>query len=446
MIMHRRRLVPLFVLLLIIVAAAFFILQKGKSYSWQENYLERNKGPYGLSALFRLMQNYFEGEPLKLMRNGILEELPSRPESPANYLLIGEEVRWDTLEMNTLLRFVRNGNRAMIVARRLPPEFFTLLYPHTCSGKALLEFSDTRDTAASFNLVHPSLKLDADFRMPFVFPHPANQPRPAYAWHFIAREYFCAGKYSLTPLGTLNSEQINFARIRYGKGWVYLHTNPILFTNLALLQPYGRDYVERVLSHLPPGPVFWDVISKNPERPLPQETPAASGRRLAGKGPLDYILSQPSLAVAWYLLLSTGLLFLIFRTKRRQPPIPVLPANRNLSLEFVQAIGRMNFLQRYHKKIARQQMKYFLQYLRDRFMIDTRDPGAEMAASLSKKIPVDEEKILLLLQFYQNIERGSIVTDNSLMEFHQRLHEIYQLSKYHSANTYGKRSSSQPTP
>lgn len=438
--MHSRRLLLLFALLLPIVAATFFFLPKGKSsYSWKENYLEKSKEPYGLSALHRLMQHYFKGEPLKLMQNGIREELPSRPETPSNYILIGEKVRWDTFEINTLLRFVRNGNQAMVIARHLPPDFFTRLYPHTCQGKALRHFSAIRDTSASLNLAHPSLKMNGDFRMPFFSPHPSNQPRPVYEWQFIGREYFCAGKYSLTPLGTINGELVNFARIRYGKGWVYLHTNPIAFTNFALLQPYGRDYVERILSHLPPGPVFWDIISKNPARQMAQEPPEAPKSHLSDKGPLDYILSQPSLAIAWYLLLLTGLLFLLFRTKRRQPPIPVLPANRNLSLEFVQAIGRMNFSQRYHKKIARQQMKYFLQYLRDRFMIDTREPETEMAASLSKKIQVDEEKIRSLLQFYQNIERGSIVTDNSLMEFHQRLQEIYQLSKHYSSNTYGKR-------
>lgn len=434
---NRRVLFLLPVLVLIVAGAIFLSRRKDKPYSWDENYLERNKGPYGLSAIRQVMEGYV-GEKVVVLRQGIRQELPTQPKRKSSYILIGEYAVWDSSEINTLLRFVRNGNHAMIIAADIQDEFIQRIYRNSCTGYPWERFFAFRDTVANLNLLHPALRLSVDFRLPFLYPHPADQPRPTHRWSYFGDIYLCGATTGFSPLGTLNNELINFARVPYGAGWVYIHANPIAFTNIALLQPQGKQYAEHVVSHLPTGPLYWDVISKNPDRQRAENMGPLTKRQLSGKGPLDYILRQPALAAAWYVLLFTSLLFLIFRTKRRQRAIPVLPANRNLSLEFIQAIGKMNFLQRYHKKIAQQQMKYFLQYLRDRFLIDTREPNEEMAALLAKKIQIDEEKIRTLLHFYQNIERGSIVTDNTLMQFHQRLEEIYQYSKHYSSKSYGK--------
>jgi len=434
---NRRILYFLMVFVLLLVAALFLFRQMEKSYTWEVNYQESNKGPYGLSAIRRIIEGYFEGENVTVLKLGT-RELPPRAERLSTYILIGEFAFWDSLEINALLRFVRNGNYAMIAASDIQDEFVQRIYRNSCPDSPWERFFAFQDTSARLNLLHPALKLPNDFHLPFLFPHPANQPRPGHIWHYFGDIYLCGAKEGFSPLGSLNHELVNFVRIRYGEGWVYHHANPIAFTNFAMLQPQGKKYAERVLSHFPVGTVYWDITSKRPERQQAQNQGQMPRRQLPGKGPLDYILSQPALATAWYLMLLTALLFLLFRTRRRQRAIPVLPANRNLSLEFVQAIGRMNYRQRYHKKIARQQMKFFLQYLHDRFLLDTREPGAEMAAQLAKKIQMDQEKILALLHFYQNIERGSIITDNTLMEFHQRLEEIYQHSKHYGANLYGK--------
>lgn len=437
--MLNRRILYFIPIAILLFAGVVFLSQRmKKSYSWEENYLERNKGPYGLSVIRELAERYFEKEKVTIIRQGIRRELPINTEHKSSYILIGEKAAWDSLEINALLRFVRKGNSALIVSADIQDEFIQRLYRNSCQGYEWERFFAFNDTAANLNLLHHSLKLSTDFHLPFLYPHPPGQPRPGHLWSYFGDIYFCRAQTGFSPLGTLNRELINFARARYGEGWVYIHANPLAFTNIALLQPQGKQYAERVLSHLPPGPVYWDVISKNPDRQNALNPGATNKRQLSGKGPLDYILRQPALASAWYILLLTAFLFLLFRTKRRQRAIPVLPVNRNLSLEFVQAIGKMNFLQRYHKKIASQQMKFFLQYLRDRFFIDTREPGEEMAALLAKKIQIDEEKIRTLLHFYQNIERGSIVTDNTLMQFHQHLEEIYQHCKHYGSKSYGR--------
>lgn len=445
--MTNRRFLLLLLGVVLISLGILYLLNRGKKpYSWQENYREGNKGPYDISVLRALLQDHFAGQGFYVLRKGIIQDLPASPERPSVYMFVGSALLLDSMETNALLRFVRNGNHALIAARYVPEDLVRRLYRRSCPGQKWEGYLAVKDTAARLNFFHPDLKLPQDFYLPYLKPFDEGQPKPRYEWDYFGRAFFCGQDSGFFALGHFNGGRINFARIPYGDGWVYLHSAPIAFTNLALLQPQGRDYVERALSHLPPRPVYWDAISKYPGR-SGGSSPGMAGRRsLSDRSPLDYILRQPALTLAWYLLLLMALLFLLFRTKRRQRFIPVLPPNRNTSLEFVQAIGRLNFQQRYHKKTALQKMKFLLQYLRDRYQIDTRELGEEFVTLVSQKIQADPEKIRALIRFYQNIERGSIVTENTLIEFHQRLEELYQHSKQYSIQTHARRTAYPSTP
>lgn len=131
-----------------------------------------------------------------------------------------------------------------------------------------------------------------------------------------------------------------------------------------MLHESGLAYAEKVFAHLADAPIYWDVSSRTSEqiaRRLNEPSYQPRNRGLSAKGPMQYVLSQPSLAWAWYLTLIMSLLYLLFRAKREQKVIPVLAEKKNTSLAFVTTIGRLYFLQNQHKDLIMKKMQFFFE-------------------------------------------------------------------------------------
>jgi hypothetical protein len=195
----------------------------------------------------------------------------------------------------------------------------------------------------------------------------AVQNRPqTYNWHYIESYAFCDSLPQF-PLGYVNGNSINFASFPCGKGRFLLHTTPLAFSNFSLLRPETRPYAEGVWSHLSEGNIYWDAVSRVPESVGRRRNGSMSNRGLADEHPLTFILKQPALAWAWYLLAGTAGLWLLFRAKRRQAIIPVLKKNENSSYEFIGTIANLHFREKNYQSLSEQEMKLFLAQLRERY-------------------------------------------------------------------------------
>ena len=65
--------------------------------------------------------------------------------------------------------------------------------------------------------------------------------------------------------------------------------------------------------------------------------------------------------------------FVIFETKRKQRPIPVIKAPRNESLDFIKTVGNLYFEQSDHKNIADKKIQYLLEYVRTHYHLSTTE-------------------------------------------------------------------------
>ena len=70
---------------------------------------------------------------------------------------------------------------------------------------------------------------------------------------------------------------------------------------------------------------------------------------------------------AWYLLLGLAGAYLVFRAKRRQRIIPVLPKNENSSYEFISTIANLHFREKNYQNLCVQNMRLFLAQVRERY-------------------------------------------------------------------------------
>ena len=134
-----------------------------------------------------------------------------------------------------------------------------------------------------------------------------------------------------------------------------------------MLRTETRPYVEGVWSQLEAGDIWWDDLSQVPEAVARRRNRGTRGSGLDDEHPLTFILQQPALAWAWYMLAGLAGAWLFFRAKRRQRVIPVLPKNENSSYEFIGTIANLHFRERDYQAQSIQQMKLFLAQLRERY-------------------------------------------------------------------------------
>jgi hypothetical protein len=208
-------------------------------------------------------------------------------------------------------------------------------------------------------------------------------------------------------LGVDGSQRADFIRLRYGKGYIYFHTNPYAFTNYYMLNPRGSEYVAKCLGYLAPGAVVWDESYKK-----------AEGH---AESPLSYILSVESLRWAYYTAVLFLLLYILFNIKRRQRAIPIVAPYKNTSLEFTQTIGALYYNQSNHKNIAHKKITYLLEFIRNRYGLDTAALDEEFARKLCYKSGVSKSAIEHLLNIISGIQNKNRISDTELIDLNHAI-------------------------
>jgi len=417
--------------------AALFILiffsvsrTKGARYNWNEQYDEESKQPYGTFIIYEMLQEYFPNKKVHTIKESLTDNLPTDTLSiNNNYVFVGEGMYMDSANVQSLLQFVARGNNAFISSKTIPYDLMFDVYYEECDNNYWDDYGIMKDTGAVLNLTHQDLNRPAGYEYQYVH---YRKIKP-YSWNYIDSIYFCDETHSFVELGFINDRYVNFAKKEYGNGTFYLHTNPIAFSNIQLLDEQGIDYAGKVFSHLPEGSIYWDRFSKVSlgvaRRKNQQYSGNRNNREIAGGGPLKYILSQPSLAWAWYTCLAMAILYLIFKAKRKQRIIPIAESNVNTSMDFISTIGTLYFIQNDHKKLAIQKMKLFLAYIRDRYYIPTSDLDDTFVKKVVAKSEIPESSILKIIDVYQYIKAGAVINESKLIEFHQLMEHFYKNCK-----------------
>lgn len=434
--MRNRNRIFIFAGIFAVIIVLFILFRQGtpKRYNWLETYKETSKQPYGTLFIKELLRNYFPEDSTLVIEQKLSDELPvdSTEHIDMNYVFIGEGLYMDSLDVATLLEFVENGHTAFISSKSIPYDLMFYLYFDECNDIYWDDYTYFTDSTKQFNFLHPSLKRSE----PFEFSYEYHSKVKPYNWHYISDYYFCDQDFGLTALGDIevdSSSLINFARIRYGAGFFYLHTTPIIFSNIKLLEGEALDYTNRIFSHLKEGPIFWDAYSRISEatsRRRNRRNSFSPDRSISNKSPLEYILSQPPLKMAWYTLILATLLYLIFMAKRRQRVIPVLPKNSNTSLEFLKTIGSLYFLQNDHKQLSVQKMRLFKSFVKEKYNITLKEFDDKTTINrLVQKSEIPEDKVVAILSMYRNIETSSFVSENTLIDFHKKTDQFYKNCK-----------------
>jgi len=180
-----------------------------------------------------------------------------------------------------------------------------------------------------------------------------------------------------------SDRMVTLVRVRHGRGEVLISSAPLAVSNAALTgDGDGPAYAAALVAALPDQPVLWDDYLK------PYQEHAQT--------PLRFVLQTPALRGAYVVLVLAGLLYLAFRGRRWQRAVPVVAPPPNAQREFARTVGRLRFVHRDDRALARRMERVVLDRLRTELRIAEPTLDAETArlAAARAGVPEDEAQQL----------------------------------------------------
>lgn len=385
-----------------------------KSYNWFETYDPLSKDPYGTFITAQLLKEKNKGKNfLILARESIKKYLEKNPNlTNTIYMVMGSSVFYSDKDVKALTDFVEKGNTVFMSLNYLPYDIANLEDNFKCADNSFQEYMT--DSFADLSLINSTFSADTFFRYFYKY----KNKNVNTTWTYIDSISFCDSSNRFAALGYIGNGYFNFIGMPHGKGMFYMHCTPFAFSNLSMLEDSHYKYFNNVMSYLPDANIIWDEYHKE-----------FYSNESHAPGPLKFILENASLRWAWYLLLLSILLFVIFFGKRRQKVIPVVTPYENTTVEYVDTITELYFRQKDNKSIAQHKMRLFQSFIRGKYYFHSIHPTEDFFIKLSLKSGIQTDHIKNIFATYQLMEQRTDVTDGDLINFHSLIEYFYNHSK-----------------
>ncbi|TAE33494.1 MAG: DUF4350 domain-containing protein [Cytophagales bacterium] len=359
-----------FILLAFLLAYGLFEHYRPKPLDWEATYKNTDKMPFGTRALFELLPGVMRQPSVMNVRVPVYNYLTETPPpANSNYIFVANTLEFDQNDVRTLTAYARRGGNVFLSAYYFPDTLGKLL-----GYRSLVKAPKLRDTTLLNNFTNPQHRKVGGYNF----------------FHDDGRNYLVTKDTKNTVvLGRNARNEPVFIRVQHGKGYFFIHNLPLALTNFFVLDRRTADYAFKALSYLPARPTYWDEYQKQGRFDEDQQSI------------FRYVLSQPALTWAYYVVVIGLLFYALFAGKRTQRSIPVVEPPRNNSLEFAQTVGRVYYQQADHNNLGQKMIHYFLANIRERYGLSTTTLDNDFAEALSKRTGVslaDTQDLVRTLQ------------------------------------------------
>ena len=392
--------VKIYIVLLLLLFAGTIAIEfsKPKPVNWTRTFNERHKIPYGTFVLYNELPVLFPNSEIKALPISPYEYFNAHynPENASynisgSYLYIDDFAEIDEVSAQELLDFTASGNTLFIAANYIPQPFMDSLYIETkndfdFTGKATLSLANTA-------FIKDSITIEKG----------------------LSNIYF--SKLDTTKTTVLGyqklklEKRINFVKINHGSGSVYLHLQPVVFTNYSLLKSDFNRYSSNCLSYVPNSDIYYDSRNKT--------------KTELSNSPLRFILSQPALKWAWILGLITLIVFILFNAKRRQRIIQIIKPLENTTISFIKTIANLYYETNDHNNLIDKKIIYFLEFIRRKFYLDTQLLDDKFVKNLALKSGVDYSKTKKTINLIVHLKAKQICNEADLKALNTTIEDFY---------------------
>jgi hypothetical protein len=356
---------------------------------WRDSFSRHDRIAFGSRILFEVLPDVFPGASIR-----------STERPPYLWLEPGEDFAaifitgtfapqaWDAED---LLDFVHAGGRAFIAA-------------HTFAGP----FADSIGVSTSLQRPHFGLLTragGADSVGVLLTDFPGDDP--VVFSRGLGGAFFETHDPDAAVLGRNDQGNPNLLMLDFGDGFFVLSTVPVAFTNYALVDEATASYAFAALSYLPVSDIVWDESHK----------PMAGANT-----PLRYVLSERSLAAAYWVLAATLLLGLVMGVRRRQRVIPVITRPRNDTADFVRTVGTLYLQRRDHRGLAEKKIAHLMAFIRTELRVS--DPSAH-PGTVATRAGLDVNTVTSLFARIETLQRQSRISSRELIDLSRAVDQFY---------------------
>lgn len=390
--------------------SALVLLSSCKKTNWRENYREREKSPFGTYIIYNEAENLFPNVDVVLLDQNfydyLFENYHTALEDFGTYVCIKDNAnKLSSDGVTELLNFVADGNTA-----------FLSLNNFSDALKEQLQFT-TNNLDDDVYSISALKKLDGKFDL-----QNENFVDETYTFdRNIQRHYFLQYNENKTIVlgnNTVGGEQVpNFIKIYHGKGAVYLHTNPIVFTNYYMLNSKEK-YAENVFSYLPDNAyLFWDPQIRRSK---------FSNESEERNSVFKFFLAHKTLTWFLFVALVGLLLFMLFNARRKQRPVPEIQPLKNTTVAFTQTIASLYLKEQDHKNLVDKKITYFLEKVRVKYLLDTSNLNKTFIKNLASKSGNSYQNTKYLVNTIITLHKKSECSEEELLVLHRMISNFFK--------------------
>ncbi|CAM1343545.1 hypothetical protein [Tenacibaculum amylolyticum] len=375
---------------------------------WRENFRERSTDPFGTYILTEEAKLMFHNDDFIILKQHVydyfIDIYYDYEPNFANYVCVKPSAyRLNEETTNKILEFVGAGNDA----------FFSLNHFNDYLSEALKFETENLDnevyTIEALRALNGTLYLKNKKFKDTAFTFDRN----------IRKNYFSKIDSShTTVLGTQEingNQQPNFIKIKYQKGNIFLHTQPIAFTNFFLLNG-KEDYAANVFSYLPNRTIIWDPQIRSSKFQNEKDTTSA----------LNFFMKHPSLRWSLYIAFIGLLLFLFTNYRRKQRAIPEVKKLKNSTQDFTHTIANLYLKEENHKNIVSKKITYFLEQMRSKYHLETHNLNSDFIEKLAAKSGNSLHTTKYLINTIVALNKRSECTQDELVRLNTLIENFLQ--------------------
>lgn len=398
-----KKIFPVLIILvaLVITTAVVIGTKHTKTIDWEESFNEKSNKPYGVSVLYKELPKLFKNYKVRTVYHQPASYLNANSKdgfgehiAKGNYIIIGNSDYLEDDSIDELLSFVDAGNTLFISDYYFPQKI------HDTLNISVDYIENEKDSISYLSLKHlniKNIKLDKN----------------------TSDQYFSdfdTLKHTVLGHSKIDYKHINFLKVPFGHGNIYLHLEPKAFTNYHILKDNRYKYIEGALSYLPNNDVYFDSYTK---------IQTGYNGNIEKESNLSWFLEQLPFKWAWYTAIVFGILFMIFNAKRRQRIIPIIKPLQNTTIAFVKTVSNLYFDTKDHKNLINKKITYFLEKIRRDLNLNTNVLDDNFIEKLATKTGKKKDNVKPVVNYINLMRQKKEFTEENLIKLNTYIEAFY---------------------
>ena len=385
--------------------------------SLTESYRKTDKQPFGSFIAYKGFKDLYKNRYVDIVKDPFDEtwnniKVYTSDKKYSLYFLITKNLVLNYDEVKAFIDYVKEGNDLFISADYIDSR---LLENINCNTERDSEI--VKELKGIMHPTHVSMYFGDNFN------------GPSYSYYYYpflnALSNFDTAFTRVLGVNEINSP--NYVILFSGKGRIYLHVAPRIFSNYFLLTGDNYKYFENVISYLRSDPknIYWDEYYKNTNSSRRKNTNNNSDKDNFSS--LSVIEQHPPLLWAFWIAVTGLLLFVFFNMKRKQRIINIIKPNVNTTVTFTETVGRLYLQKKDNSHIAEKMITYFYDHIRNKYFISTANINHEFINSLSGKSGASPEQTKQIFSLIEKVQSGKNVSDIELLKLNSEIEKFIKI-------------------